>query len=103
MLPVLKQFGDDVMARLPHGQENDRFAYFAEGEFMSKVREALREAGLPEANYPTVDLFLYWVGQREKTPEVRTGLFQSLPERQDLVYELRHQQSSTRIVASGAF
>ena len=68
---------------LPRGQRNDAHLYFALKPVMDEVVASLREAGIPEADYNTADIFL-WHLLEDIHPNRLTI--------QDLVQLLHHDQ-----------
>lgn len=68
---------------LPRGQRNDAHLYFALKPVMDEVVAALREAGIPEADFNTADIFL-WHLLEDIRPDRLTI--------QDLIQLLQHDQ-----------
>lgn len=64
-LRALKSLGDDVKGALPRGARSDADVYLALAPRMLRVRDALAESGLSDADYVDVGTFLAWVSERE--------------------------------------
>jgi hypothetical protein len=105
ILPAFLQLGDDVKASQPHGQQSDSFLYMALESRLTQVRQALVAAGSLQVDYLLADIFLWWVnktqvkvtkaapmqqkGSGSTTSNEHVWLFQVVPERYDLVTELK--------------
>jgi hypothetical protein len=89
-LPSFKALGDDIKAAMPRGEKSGAYIYFALQPRMEQVRQALREAGLPEPNYLDTDLFLWWAKQTVPIQASgRAWLFQARSDQYDLDAALR--------------
>lgn len=92
-LPALRTLGEDVRASMPRGQKSDPYLYFAVGPHMDRVRRALTDAGLADADNLLADLFLFWVkteGNTSSPPSSSVWLFQANPKYYDLAAELEN-------------
>jgi hypothetical protein len=67
-LPALEALGEDVKSMMPHGQKSNTYIYMTLGDRMRQVREALRDAGIQDADNSVADMFLWWVGKRVPIP-----------------------------------
>ncbi len=101
---TLKYLGEDIKQRVPRGEKSsDAYLYFAAREPMERILQAIRDAGVENADFSVVDIFLYELrqaGKKELSPRpqgkkgtvadsARVWIFQANPKRYDLINGLR--------------
>jgi hypothetical protein len=77
VVPALKYFGAALQQNTKRKQtpQQEAAAYFGLQESVEQVRRALADAGVSDADYLTVDLFLWWVQQPRVSSEERVADF----------------------------
>ncbi len=63
-LETLKALGEDIKGKMPRGKKSDPYLYFEVRPFMDQIAQMLQSAGLEQANYLLVDIFL-WFAKNE--------------------------------------
>jgi hypothetical protein len=80
-LAVLQGLGEDIKNHMPRGQKSTAYLYFAVQVPIDETRQALQEAGLPQVDYSTADIFLWWVKSNNRidthTPARLANVLQS--------------------------
>ncbi len=101
-LDVLKALGEDLKQRVPGGKRSSpAYLYFAARTPMEQIRQALRDAGLKNANFAMVDIFLWELRHAERKPGLTPKSLGSLlrrvpwtPQDQDLAVQFLQAVSS---------
>jgi hypothetical protein len=95
-LRALKSLGDDVKAALPRGARSDADVYLALAPRMLRVRDALADAGVAQADFVDAGAFLSWVSERE--PE-RTQREKPRPRSAEVPYATARGADRASVVA----